>query len=443
MKKRLLTKKCFIFAVKMKIIYNKYFPLGNFFATNIFGIIFCRSDKGRMSEVDQNHEYIHTLQQREMLFVGFLLWYSIEWLWRYVKCRNLMKSYHDLYFEREAYLMEGDLDYRHHRKHFAWWYLFVEKGTLLHEIGEFIGDLVAFVKKDFLWTKYLFAAALAVLLIVAQVKFNIYDILIAPSYDNGTSMLRIPIIYIMVYFLVLISSLAMNRELWRLRRWQVWVFPVILLTIDGAGQGFYGYMQWADEHGITLRDKAYLQLVGSFMFRSVFIVLMLCLFRKLTEGRFGLFGLKRSSKYLRVYGVIYVLLLPMFLIVSFTPQFLSFYPKMHIDFYDGAMGWDRWRLIGLFELFYANDFIGVEGMFRGALVIGLARWLGCRAVLPMALTYMCIHLGKPDLELCSSVIGGYILGVLAWRTRHLWGGIIIHLGIALFFEVVGIARLLL
>ena len=427
----------------MKVIYNKYFPFGNFFATNIFGIIFCRSDKGRMSEVDQNHEYIHTLQQRELLFVGFLLWYSIEWLWRYVKCRNLMKSYHDLYFEREAYLMEGDLDYRHHRKHFAWWYLFVEKGTLLHEIGEFIGDLVAFVKKDFLWTKYLFAAALAVLLVVAQVKFNIYDILIAPSYDNGTSMLRIPIVYIAVYFLVLISSLAMNRELWRLRRWQVWVFPVILLTIDGAGQGFYGYMQWADEHGITLRDKAYLQLVGSFMFRSVFIVLMLCLFRKLTEGRFGLFGLKRSSKYLRVYGVIYVLLLPMFLIVSFTPQFLSFYPKMHIDFYDGAMGWERWRLIALFELFYANDFIGVEGMFRGALVIGLARWLGCRAVLPMALTYMCIHLGKPDLELCSSVIGGYILGVLAWRTRHLWGGIIIHLGIALFFEVVGIARLLL
>lgn len=427
----------------MKVIYNKYFPFGNFFATNIFGIIFCRSDKGRMSEVDQNHEYIHTLQQRELLFVGFLLWYSIEWLWRYVKCRNLMKSYHDLYFEREAYLMEGDLDYRHHRKHFAWWYLFVERGTLLHEIGEFIGDLVAFVKKDFLWTKYLFAAALAVLLVVAQVKFNIYDILIAPSYDNGTSMLRIPIIYIAVYFLVLISSLAMNRELWRLRRWQVWVFPVILLTIDGAGQGFYGYMQWADEHGITLRDKAYLQLVGSFMFRSVFIVLMLCLFRKLTEGRFGLFGLKRSSKYLRVYGVIYVLLLPMFLIVSFTPQFLSFYPKMHIDFYDGAMGWERWRLIALFELFYANDFIGVEGMFRGALVIGLARWLGCRAVLPMALTYMCIHLGKPDLELCSSVIGGYILGVLAWRTRHLWGGIIIHLGIALFFEVVGIARLLL
>ena len=427
----------------MRIIYNRYFPFGSFLATNIFGLIFCRSDKGRLTEVDQNHEYIHTLQQREMLFVGFMLWYSIEWLWRYIRCRDFMKAYRDLYFEREAYMMESDLDYRHHRQHFAWWYLFVEKGTLLREIGEFFGDLVAFIKKDFHWGKYLFAFLLAVGIIIAQVRFGIYDIIIAPTYDSGTSMLRLPIIYILVYFLVLIVSLAMHHELWRLRRWQVWVFPVILLTIDGAGQGYYGYMAWAEAYGTTFRDKAYLQLVGSFMFRSVFIVLSLCVFRWLVEGKFGLYGLKRSGKYLRVYALIYVLLLPMFLMVSFTPQFLEYYPKMHITWYEGAMGWERWQLIGLFEAFYANDFIGVEGMFRGALVIGLARWLGCRAVLPMALTYMCIHLGKPDLELVSSVIGGYILGILAWRTRHLWGGIIIHLGIAMFFEVIGIARLLL
>ena len=427
----------------MKVIYNKYFPFGSFLATNIFGLVFCRSDKGRLSEVDKNHEYIHTLQQREMLFLGFTLWYVIEWLWRYALCRDGMKAYRDLYFEREAYLMESDLEYRRHRRHYAWWFLFVRKGSLLRESGEFLGDLTAFVRKDFLWTKYLFAVGLALLIIIAQVEFHIYDIIIAPTYNNGTSMLRIPMIYIAVYFFVLITTLVMHRELWRLRRWQVWVFPVILLAIDGVGQGFYGYMRWADEYGVETRDKAYLQLVGSFMFRSVFIVLMLCMFCRLTDGHFGLFGLKRSAKYLRVYALIYVLLLPMFLLVSFTPQFLSYYPKMYITNFDGALRWERWQLIGLFETFYANDFIGVEGMFRGALVIGLARWLGCRAVLPMALTYMCIHLGKPDLELCSSVIGGYILGILAWRTRHLWGGIIIHLGIAMFFEVVGIARLLL
>lgn len=426
----------------MKVIYNRFFPFGNFFATNIFGIIFCRSDKGRLTDVTKNHEYIHTLQQREMLFVGFTLWYVIEWLYRLAKCRNFMQAYYDLYFEREAYKMERDLGYAQRRKHFGWWHMFVKKGTLLHEIGEFLGTIKSFVREDFKPLKYLYALMLVALVIIAQVRFGIYDILIAPSYKDGTSMLRLPLLYIIMYFLVLVPTLAMHSELRRLKRWQVWVFPIILLSIDGAGQGFHLYRRWAEEYAVWFKDRFYLQLVGAFLFRSVFIVGMLFLFHRLVEGRFGLYGLKRSSQYLRVYALIFVLLMPLFLAVSFTPQFLSYYPKMNISMYDGALGWERWQVIGLFELCYANDFLGVESMFRGALVVGMARWLGRRAILPMALTYMCIHLGKPDLELCSSVIGGYILGVLAWRTHHLWGGIIIHLGIAMFFEVVGVIRLL-
>ncbi len=426
----------------MKVIYNKYFPFGKFLATNICGVIFCRSDKGRLTEVDKNHEYIHSLQQREMLYVGFLLWYSIEWLYRAVKERSFMRAYYNLYFEREAYRMERDLEYRRKRKPFGWWHLFVKKGTLLHEVGSFISDIADFIRKDFRPLKYLYAFLLVILIIIGQLRFHIYDIIIAPSYDDGTSMLRLPMVYIAMYFLVLIPTLAMHHELWRLRRWQAWLLPMVLLTIDGMGQGFDTYRRWAAEYAAWHKDKFYMQLVGSFLFRSVFIVLSLCVFRWLVDGRFGLYGLRRSAKYLRVYALIYVMLLPMFLAVSFTPQFLNYYPKMDIAYCDGALGWSNAGLIGLFELCYANDFLGVESMFRGAMVIGLARWLGARTVLPMAIAYMCIHLGKPDLELCSSVIGGYTLGILAYRTRHLWGGIIIHLGIAMFFELVGIIRLL-
>ena len=75
----------------MKIIYNRFFPFGTFWAINIFGIIFCRVDKGRLPEVVKNHEYIHTLQQREMLFVGFYIFYVVEWLYRLIKTRNFMK----------------------------------------------------------------------------------------------------------------------------------------------------------------------------------------------------------------------------------------------------------------------------------------------------------------------------------------------------------------
>lgn len=422
----------------MRIIYNRHFPFGPFLATNICGIIFCRSDKGRLNDIDKNHEYIHSLQQREMLYVGFMLWYSIEWLWRIIKERNTMKAYRNLYFEREAYAMERDLDYRNHRKPFQWWHMFVEKSSLLGEIGCFIGDIAGFIRDDFKWHKYLFFIATAIAIICGQLFFNIYDIIIAPSFETGTSMLRIPLVYAVAYFWMLIPTLYMHHEQWRLRQWQVWAFPLLLVTIDGAGQGFDNFRAWIEQGDMYFKEKFYLQLVGSYMFRSVAIITCLCIFRWVTTGRFGLYGLTRSAKYLRVYLLIYLLLLPIFVVVSMTPQFLSFYPKMDVAYYSGAFGWPDWKTIGLFELFYANDYVAVESMFRGAMVVGLSRWLGPRTVLPMAITYLCIHLGKPDLELCSSVIGGYILGILAYRTQHLWGGIIIHLGIAMLFEVLGL-----
>ena len=104
----------------MKIIYNKYFPFGSFWAINILGIIFCREDKGRLNEREKNHEYIHTLQQREMLYVGFYLWYIVEWLYHLIRFRDFMRAYYALGFEREAYAMQDDLGYRYSRKHFAW-----------------------------------------------------------------------------------------------------------------------------------------------------------------------------------------------------------------------------------------------------------------------------------------------------------------------------------
>ena len=422
----------------MKIIYNKYFPFGPFWATNVLGIIFCRIDKGRLTEVAKNHEYIHTLQQKEMGYIGFLIWYHIEWLIKWVKYRDKMKAYRNLLFEREAYQMQYILDYRNQRKHYAWWYLYAQPGTLLHDVGCFLGDIKSFIKEDFLWSKYLFAFLMAVSLIIAQVHFNFYDVVMGPSYDNGTSMLVVPSVYITIYFFVLIATLFFHKELWRLRQWQVWVFPLLLIFAEGAGQGFNAYKEWINESTLFFNEKKYLSLVGSFLFRSVGTITVLCLFRWATTGRFGLYGLTRSTKYLKVYATIYMILVPIFVLVSLTPQFLSFYPKMNINYCHGSFGWADWKLISLFELSYANDFLAVESMFRGALIIGLGRWLGPRAILPMALTYMSIHFGKPDLEMCSSVLGGYLLGILAYRTHHLWGGITIHLGIAMLFEALGL-----
>lgn len=94
----------------------------------------------------------------------------------------------------------------------------------------------------------------------------------------------------------------------------------------------------------------------------------------------------------------------------------------------------------IYELAYGLDFVTVEFLFRGFMVIGLMHVVGRRAVLAMAVVYCFLHFGKPAGEAISSIFGGYILGVIAFETRSIWGGIIVHLGIAWMMEIIGFVQ---
>lgn len=95
----------------MKIIYNKYFPPKPFRAINLFCLVFARKDGSRLSPQDINHEAIHSMQMKELLFVPFYLLYLSEWLWGLFKYRNTIESYLNISFEREAYHNESKLEY--------------------------------------------------------------------------------------------------------------------------------------------------------------------------------------------------------------------------------------------------------------------------------------------------------------------------------------------
>lgn len=102
----------------MKIIINSIFPFSKkFYAINMFGVIF---SKGPLTDRVRNHEFIHTLQQREMLFIFFYIAYAIEWLIRFAIHRNLITAYSNISFEREAYCNDHNLDYRKSRPRYAW-----------------------------------------------------------------------------------------------------------------------------------------------------------------------------------------------------------------------------------------------------------------------------------------------------------------------------------
>ncbi len=102
--------------VYMRIVRNRLIPPKRFDAINLFGVLFCR-DRLRVTEHVIRHESIHTAQMREMLFVGFYIWYLSEWLVRVFMKGN---AYHNISLEREAYAHMHDDDYLTHRRPYAW-----------------------------------------------------------------------------------------------------------------------------------------------------------------------------------------------------------------------------------------------------------------------------------------------------------------------------------
>lgn len=103
----------------MKIIHNKFIPFKGYKAINLFGIVFVR-DNIELNVKDTNHEYIHTQQYKELLWLGFLPVYCIEYLVRLILTKSFDKAYRSISFEQEAYDNQCNLDYNNTRKHFAW-----------------------------------------------------------------------------------------------------------------------------------------------------------------------------------------------------------------------------------------------------------------------------------------------------------------------------------
>ena len=104
----------------MKIIYNDIIPFKGFKAVNLLGVLFVRNG-ATLTDIDINHEAIHTAQMRETLYVGFYLWYVMEWLARLIAAGfKAHEAYRSISFEREAYEHEDEPGYLESRRPYAW-----------------------------------------------------------------------------------------------------------------------------------------------------------------------------------------------------------------------------------------------------------------------------------------------------------------------------------
>ncbi len=142
------------------------------------------------------------------------------------------------------------------------------------------------------------------------------------------------------------------------------------------------------------------------------------------------YGLKLNGAKVLPYLWLILFMIPLIYLASLRPDFLETYPTYTYNFEDKLLGVDQWITAGTYELCYGFDFISVELFFRGFMVIALSRFVGKEAILPMIVVYCFLHFGKPAGEAISSIFGGYILGILAYKSRNIYGGLIAHLGVA-------------
>lgn len=146
-----------------------------------------------------------------------------------------------------------------------------------------------------------------------------------------------------------------------------------------------------------------------------------------------LYGFSGIGHQQKVYWILLLCMVPLIIGASMLSDFLDYYPRLRKINNAGGSVSDMLT----YELFYGMDFVSIEFFFRGFMVMAFIRYLGPHAILPMAVFYMSIHYGKPMGEAISSFFGGTILGVLAFHSRSIYGGIMVHMGIAWLMELGG------
>lgn len=180
----------------------------------------------------------------------------------------------------------------------------------------------------------------------------------------------------------------------------------------------------------------YWNLVLYWPIKLAVMLLALYLVWKVYDSRNQPFYGFSTQPYLwKPYALMLLLMIPLIAAAATQPDFLRTYPKLqHIQALPQAQHWG-YQL--LFEFCYGLDFVSIEVFFRGFLVLAFCKWAGKDVILPMALFYCTIHFGKPVGECVSSFFGGLILGVVTFHTGAIYGGLMIHLGIAWLMEVGG------
>lgn len=213
--------------------------------------------------------------------------------------------------------------------------------------------------------------------------------------------------------------------------WVLSILAVVLFAIRGSDIDYAKYMMLKQSGGeLQLFFHKISYNLGGF-----FTIVIPCLIYWLIKDRKkqNFYGFKLRGVSFLPYFVLLSFMVPLLLWAGTQADFLNVYPR-YSKLYLSADYPIYKEIITIYEMAYGSDFLFTEFFFRGFIILAFAVKFGHRAILPMCVYYITIHFGKPLGETISSFFGGLLLGVISYRTMSIYGGVIVHLGIAYLME---------
>ncbi|MBN1379720.1 MAG: CPBP family intramembrane metalloprotease [Gammaproteobacteria bacterium] len=142
-------------------------------------------------------------------------------------------------------------------------------------------------------------------------------------------------------------------------------------------------------------------------------------------------GLGKTATYTKYYFLLASPIVFFAFLVSFREDFANHYPfyKLASRSIFDLLAW---------ECLYILQFVFLEFFFRGFILHALKPRFGASAIFIMSVPYLMIHFPKPWLEAFGAIPFGILLGILALRSRSIWGGAVVHITVALSMDLLAL-----
>ncbi|XZF13226.1 CPBP family intramembrane glutamic endopeptidase [Chitinophagaceae bacterium MMS25-I14] len=286
--------------------------------------------------------------------------------------------------------------------------------------------------------KYLLVAMLfCTIMLFINYRYDFEYTYLKPDFNWWSRVAKYTAMYGLAFggaYLLQILADPKDRSLRSGKLWGLVVMAVILFSVRAAFfQQSYLVNKYVSFALQTVAYKCVANLVG---FTFLFIPCAIYWFFTDRKNQ-PLYGFHAKGVDLKPYFGLILLMVPALLWAGQQADFLTVYPRAAFLNMPPDQPFRKIYTF-LYEVCYSSDYIVTEFFFRGFLILAFARFIGYKAIIPMCVFYVTIHFDKPLGEAISSFFGGYLLGLLVYKTRSIYGGIIVHLGIALLMEVIGL-----